>query len=78
MANRCEGFNATDTASCEECHRQGGTWVIRPDGSMICSHAAIPEDWDDETWSNRTGPSGTALLIALLTFGAVVVASTRL
>lgn len=31
-----------DTAACEACHASGGTWVVRPDGSVICSMAHVP------------------------------------
>jgi len=39
MPGSCVGFNPTDTAMCEACHGEGGMWVVRPDGSVICSKA---------------------------------------
>lgn len=48
----CEGLGTEDTAACRECHERTPTspdkvwtWVIRPDGSMICSEilrSALP------------------------------------
>lgn len=37
MSGSCLGLGPAETAACEACHVRGGTWVIRPDGSMICS-----------------------------------------
>jgi hypothetical protein len=61
----CEGFNESDTRACEECHARAPTrdgyawtWVIRPDGSMICSEApAAPDDDDDEEEEEERRPT---------------------
>lgn len=76
MSTRCEGMNATDTAACEDCHRRGYTWVIRPDGSMICSEAAR-FDPDGGGTGSSSGGSGTALLVGILGLLGAVVVGTR-
>ena len=55
MSTRCEGLTPEDTARCEECHARGFTWVIRPDGSMICSEAARFNP-DDEAGGSSAVP----------------------
>ena len=72
MSEGCEGLSERDTASCRECHESGGTWVIRPDGSQICSHATTyTGSLDTSGYTNRSG-TGTALLLGLLGFAATI------
>jgi hypothetical protein len=71
MAGSCEGFNPTDTAMCEACHREGGTWVIRPDGSYICSKTSWPED-NPTSSGLSTGKKVLAFLGGFVVLGGAV------